>query len=346
MVIDSKKPTVAVFGAAGYTGLFVVAELKRRNIQPIAIARKAEALKKHFSKTPDVITRQAVLDDAAQLDEALKGAQIVINCAGPMVNSLEPLAKAALRLGIHYIDVSAEQTSTFKLFKQFDAQAKEKNLAFIPALSYFGGLADMMATALMGDWKSADVIDVMVGFDRWHPTTGTRNTLAAIGSDPELRKYVRDGKLVDFPATGRSTEWKFDQPVGTQAMTECPLTEVPLIAHHLDAKEVTSYITTVALGHAFDPNTPGPTCDDETGRAPQLFVFDVVVTRGKEERIATTSGRDGYATSATMLGEAVERIFRNEHKGAGAKAPAEFFDSADFLKALGDEVKFKTTAKI
>ena len=33
------KPAVAVFGAAGHTGRFVVAELLRREIAPIAIAR-------------------------------------------------------------------------------------------------------------------------------------------------------------------------------------------------------------------------------------------------------------------------------------------------------------------
>ena len=38
------RPVVAVFGAGGHTGRFVVAELQRRGIVPIAIARDAAAL--------------------------------------------------------------------------------------------------------------------------------------------------------------------------------------------------------------------------------------------------------------------------------------------------------------
>jgi len=37
------KPTVAVYGATGHTGRFVIAELLRRGITPIAIGRNAES---------------------------------------------------------------------------------------------------------------------------------------------------------------------------------------------------------------------------------------------------------------------------------------------------------------
>ena len=38
------KPTVAVYGATGHRGRFVIAELLRRGITPIAIGRNAESL--------------------------------------------------------------------------------------------------------------------------------------------------------------------------------------------------------------------------------------------------------------------------------------------------------------
>jgi hypothetical protein len=40
---DTTKPVAAVFGATGYTGRFVIAELLRREMTPIAVARDAEA---------------------------------------------------------------------------------------------------------------------------------------------------------------------------------------------------------------------------------------------------------------------------------------------------------------
>jgi 2-methylisocitrate lyase-like PEP mutase family enzyme len=42
--MDLSKSAVAVVGATGYTGRFVVADLLRRGITPIAIARNAAAL--------------------------------------------------------------------------------------------------------------------------------------------------------------------------------------------------------------------------------------------------------------------------------------------------------------
>jgi uncharacterized protein YbjT (DUF2867 family) len=42
--MHTTQPAVAVIGATGYTGRFVVADLLRRGITPIAIARNAAAL--------------------------------------------------------------------------------------------------------------------------------------------------------------------------------------------------------------------------------------------------------------------------------------------------------------
>ena len=75
------QPVVAVFGAAGYTGRFVVAELLRRGVTPIAIARSAEALAAANFPERDISHRQATVEEAAALDQALHGAQAVINCA-------------------------------------------------------------------------------------------------------------------------------------------------------------------------------------------------------------------------------------------------------------------------
>jgi uncharacterized protein YbjT (DUF2867 family) len=72
--MDATQPTVAVVGATGYTGRFVVADLLRRGITPIAIARNAAALDAaHFDT--HVVRRQATVDEAASLDRALQGAQ-------------------------------------------------------------------------------------------------------------------------------------------------------------------------------------------------------------------------------------------------------------------------------
>jgi uncharacterized protein YbjT (DUF2867 family) len=44
VTISATEPMVAVLGAAGYTGRFVIADLLSRGISPIAVGRRAAAL--------------------------------------------------------------------------------------------------------------------------------------------------------------------------------------------------------------------------------------------------------------------------------------------------------------
>jgi uncharacterized protein YbjT (DUF2867 family) len=79
---NTAEPVVAVFGATGHTGRFVVAELLRRGMTPIAIARNVKALSAAHFPENEVYRRQATIDDAASLDRALHEAQAVITARG------------------------------------------------------------------------------------------------------------------------------------------------------------------------------------------------------------------------------------------------------------------------
>jgi len=73
----------------------------------------------------------------------------------------------------------------------------------------------------------------------------------------------------------------------------------------------------------------------------QNFVVDVVVTRGDDQRRACTRGRDGYAVTAPLTGEAVERLLKGQFTSAGAHAPGEIFDATAILAALGPDYPFE-----
>jgi short subunit dehydrogenase-like uncharacterized protein len=152
------KPAVAVFGAAGHTGRFVVSELLRRGIAPIAIARDPTALTAANFPEHEVLRRQASADNAELLDQALDGAQAVINCAGPFLETADAVAAAALRTGIHYLDVSAEQPSALATLDKYDIAAREAGIVVIPAMGFYGGFADLLVTAALGDvwWSRTD----------------------------------------------------------------------------------------------------------------------------------------------------------------------------------------------
>ncbi len=328
---NASKPTVAILGATGYTGRFVVADLLRREITPIAIARNAAALEAaNFDKK--VIRRQATVDDAESLDRALQGAQAVINTAGPFIDTADPVASAALRAKIHYVDVAAEQAPTGKLFEKFDEPARKAGIVVLPSMAFFGGLADLMVTAIMKDWDAVDAVETFIGFDSWHPTQGTRNTIE--------RKSVGNlvftgGRLTPAPSSPAQKNWTFAAPVGEQVVLEMPFSETVLLSRHVKTAEHHNYLTQVALTDVLDPSTPPPQAADALGRSAQNFVVDVVVSRGDEQRRACTRGRDGYAVTAPLTGEAVARLLKGKFRSAGAKAPGEIFDAEELLTALG-----------
>jgi hypothetical protein len=341
------KPAVAVFGAAGHTGSFVVAELLRRGIVPIAIARDPAALTAaNFSGLEnlehEVLRRRASVDDVESLDQALEGAQAVINCAGPFLETADAVATTALRAGIHYLDVTAEQPSARATLDKYDIAAREAGIAVVPAMGFYGGFADLLVTAALGDWDHADTIDIMIGLDRWHPTRGTRITGER---NTARRMVVAEGQLAPVPLPPSERYWEFGDPLGRQAVVEVPFSEIILIARHVKTAELHTYLSSIALGDVRDPATPAPKAADETGRSPQRFVVDAVVRRDGKSRRITARGRDIYAFSAPLVCEVTARLLEGEFSSVGAQPPGAIFDAQEVLSALTpDHLTFEITA--
>jgi short subunit dehydrogenase-like uncharacterized protein len=334
---QEKQLTIAVVGATGHTGRFVVAELLRRGITPIAVGRNAEALKAADFSGREVERRVASVDDAASLDRALRGAGAVINCAGPFLDTADAVASAAMRARIHYLDVTAEQASARATLEKFDAAAREAGVAVVPAMGFYGGFADLLVTAVMGGSDrvqaidSANTIKIMIGLDSWHPTRGTRETGA---KNTGTRFVVSNGQLVPVQSPPNEKGWKFADPIGHQFVKEVALSEIVLISRHVKTIELHNYISANALRDIHDEATPAPKAADDSGRSAQQFIVEVVVQRAGETRSITARGRDIYAFSAPLVCEAAERLLRGKFREAGAHAPGEIFDAREFLSAL------------
>lgn len=328
---NSRNASVAVFGASGHTGRFVVAELARRGFAPIAIARDAARLASTAFAADGVERRQAAVDDADSLDRALRGAAAVVNCAGPFIDTADAVASAAIRAGIHYLDITAEQTSAATTLARYDAPARAAGVAVVPAMGFYGGLADLLVTTALGDWDGADAIDIATGLDRWHPTPGTRATGAR---NTAQRLVIADGRLAPLATRASETIWEFPAPIGRQTVIEVPLSEVILIADHVGTDALRHRLGQVGLADLRDPSTPPPVAADDTGRSAQRFAMDAIVRRGGRRRRIVAQGRDIYAFSAPLLCEAAQRLIAGDFRTAGARAPGALFDAHGFLSAL------------
>ncbi|HTW36636.1 MAG TPA: saccharopine dehydrogenase NADP-binding domain-containing protein [Rhizomicrobium sp.] len=319
---------IAVYGAYGHTGRFVVQELRRRGWNPIASGRDAEKLRALAAMGME--TRQASIDDPAALDRALAGAAAVVNCAGPFLDTGTALVEAALRAGIVYLDLAAEQMAALALFERYQERARQARITVIPAMAFYGGLGDLLATAAMGDWTHADEILVAVALDSWHPTDGTRRTGER---NTATRVVVSQGKFVPLADPSPRRSWDFPPPFGTQDVVGVPLTEIVTISRHLRAGEVHSFMNLTPLHDLGKADTPPPQLSHD-GRSAQLFLVDVTVRNGGSTRRAIARGRDIYAVSAPLVVEAMERILAEPGRDGGVFAPGAIFDATSFLASL------------
>jgi hypothetical protein len=270
------------------------------------------------------------MNDPASLDQAVCGAAAIINCAGPFIDTTAPVIEAALRSGIHYLDVAAEQPAVLAVFERFAEAARNVGIVIVPSMAFYGGLGDLLATAAMGDWAVADEICVAVALDSWQPTRGTRLT----GQRNPGQHFNFSNSRLERGDPPPARVWNFPAPFGSQDVEGLSLAETVLISWHLQTPEIHAYMNVAPLSDIRNPDTPVPTAVDESGRSSQVFLVDVIVRRGSEKRRMLARGRDIYAITAPLVVEATERVVKGLAKTTGVVAAGEIFDARDFLRSL------------
>ena len=321
---------VTVFGAYGHTGRFVVSELRKRGFIPVLSGRDAEKLKQAGNAVSGLDVRVAAVDDSGSLDRALSGAAAVINCAGPFIDTAAPVIDAAMRASIHYFDIAAEQASVLAVFERFTNAARNAGVVVAPAMGFYGGLGDLLATAAMSDWDAADEICVAIALDSWKPTRGTRVT----GQRNPGRHFIFSNNRLERADPPPARKWNFPPPFGEQDVTGLSLSETITISRHLQTPEIRAYINLAPITDIRDPNTPAPTAVDESGRSSQIFVMEAIARRGSAERRAMVRGRDIYAITAPIVVEATHRVINGLAKRTGVVAAGNAFAARSFLTSL------------
>jgi short subunit dehydrogenase-like uncharacterized protein len=189
--------TITVYGASGHTGQFVVAELRRRGWVPVLSGRDPDRLVAAAEGGQgELEIRPAAVDSSTAIDHALDGSAAVINCAGPFRWTAAPVIEAALRAGIPYLDVAAEVEAVADTFAYYDQPARDAGIVVVPAMAFYGGLGDLLATAATRGWTSADEVTIAYGLSSWRPTQGTLASGKVSRQRREGRRLAyRNGRL-------------------------------------------------------------------------------------------------------------------------------------------------------
>lgn len=348
---------IAVYGATGYTGRMVVAELRRRGL-PIVLAGRSEHALQADARAlgGDVVVRAAAVDDAPALQAAIAGCAVVINAAGPFSMTGQALLEAAIASGCHHVDTCADPFVMQACF-ELDAAARAADVIAVPGMSFYFALADLLAHEL-ADGGPLDTVAIGYALDAWRMTRGSRSALwDMVGR----RLAFTDGVFTAVPSDGSLGTYRFTGAARPEHVFAYPGGDVVTVPRHVATSNVTVAMTTrtfvprwalpawpVVLGIigalARSRLAPAlrrlaslwPRRDDAAARARTGFTVEIQVGGPAGTRASIIRGRDMYGLGAWIAADAAVRIARQEVTARGVLAPAQAFAAGPYLAALAN----------
>jgi short subunit dehydrogenase-like uncharacterized protein len=195
-----------VYGATGFVGEHVARTAAASGVKPIVAGRDAARLDK-IAAALGLKSRAFDLTNARAIDRALTGVGVVLNCAGPFKYTAEPLARACLRAGAHYLDITGE-IPVYQALQAVDAEAKAQGVMLMPGVGFDVVPTDCLALHLKRRLPSATRL--RLAFRSVGPAglpPGTQRT--AIELLDEGARVRRNGKLVPARAGGKTIRVDF-----------------------------------------------------------------------------------------------------------------------------------------
>lgn len=120
---------------------------------PFKLARFAEQLN---------LPWQAVgLENRQLLDQLMAKCSLVFNMAGPFINTGEPMINAALRNGVHYLDLAGEWP-IFRLAIQMDEQAKHTGVMLMPGIGFTVAVSDCLLAMAAQQSSSVEMLRLAI----------------------------------------------------------------------------------------------------------------------------------------------------------------------------------------
>ncbi|WP_055589505.1 saccharopine dehydrogenase family protein [Streptacidiphilus griseoplanus] len=325
---------IAVYGASGFTGRLAVAELRRRGIATALVGRDPDRLQAVGGAGAAV--RVADPADPAALTAAFADCDAVVNCAGPFTFWGEPVVRAAIGAGAHYVDTTGEQHYLRRVFDGFGAQAERAGVTVVPAMTDDGGPGDLIAALTAA--RVAPVDRLLIA-DLREPgsgaSRGTARSMAAIGDEEPLE--YRDGAL--RPADGPAPQ-PIVPPGGADAvpLSVFALPGVVTVPRHVTARRVHGAIRSevAALFAALTPDVvesvPETVPEEVRSAGRWLMAAEAVGADGRSAR-GWVTGHDAYGLTAVIAVEGALRLAAGK-AAPGVLSPAQAFEPAGFLDAL------------
>ncbi len=187
---------ILVYGAYGYTGELISREAAGRDLE-FAVAGRNGTKTRGLGIELDVDSRVFPPERAG---DNLDGIDVVLNCAGPFVDTYEPIVEACLETGTHYLDITGE-FPVFEALAERDREAERAGVCLLPGAGFDVVPTDCLAGHLHE--RLPDATHLRLGFEANTGVSG--GTLASViehaGGGGRVR---RDGRVESVPVAAES----------------------------------------------------------------------------------------------------------------------------------------------
>ncbi|WP_332693729.1 saccharopine dehydrogenase NADP-binding domain-containing protein [Bosea sp. (in: a-proteobacteria)] len=319
--------TLMIYGAAGYTGS-MVAEHARAAGLSIIVAGRSEAPLSELATKLGLPSRVFPADDPIAIAAALDGVDVLLNCAGPFMRTAEPMMRAAIAAGVHYLDVAAELDS-YLLAEKLDADARTAGVMLLPgsggSVAMLGSLASHAVPRIAQPRTIRIALRVTGSMSRGSAMSAAKNVM----TETLVR---RDGLL---QSRGSSETRPFDFGLGEVDCFPLTLPDLITIGRSTGAPNVETFVR--VSGDAFPEGdlTALPAGPDAQQRDASRYQAAVEVT-GADGAVARSilDTVNGYSFTALAAAEAARRVLAGE-VCPGFQTPAGLF-GAGFAETIAD----------
>lgn len=181
-----------LYGANGFVGDVVARLAVEQGLHPILAGRNAAAIERLATElgTPH---RVFSVEDSLGVDDALRAAGVVLNCAGPFMYTSRAMVEGCFRTGAHYLDLTGE-IPVYQELAARHADAVARGIMLLPGIGFDVVPTDCLAMHLKQRLPSAT--HLTLAFRSSGPAglpPGTQRTMIELAHHGLLVR--RDGRL-------------------------------------------------------------------------------------------------------------------------------------------------------
>jgi saccharopine dehydrogenase (NAD+, L-lysine-forming) len=169
-IVSKRKPArVVVLGGCGVVGTAASKTLaKSKEFSDVVIGdidfKKASALAKVLGEKVSAV--QVNASDTSSVKQAIKGADMVVNCVGPYYTFLKPILSTVIESGINYVDVNDDTGATYEALAM-DAAAKKANITALIGMGSSPGVTNLLA-----GYAARELLEECESIDMFHTHGG------------------------------------------------------------------------------------------------------------------------------------------------------------------------------